>query len=59
MFGEVLETAEGWSTNRGTDEDVRASRKVVDWLDTREGRESKKEVAEVLQQMWDRDKKAQ
>ncbi len=58
MFGEVLETAEGWSLNRGSDKDVRASREVVEWLDTRQGRDAKKEVADLLQEMWERDKRA-
>jgi hypothetical protein len=55
MHGEVLETAQAWSLNRGTEEDVRASRKVVEWLQTPDGVEAKKEVAGVLTQMWDRD----
>lgn len=50
---EVLETAEGWSVNRGTPEDVAASRRVSEWLETKEGQESLHETAEILQDLFD------
>ncbi len=56
--GEILETAEGWSLNRGTAADIAASAEVNRWLGTPEGKQAKKEVAQVLQDMWDRDRDA-
>jgi hypothetical protein len=55
MYGEVLETAEGWSTNRGTPKDIQFSHSVNRWLDTPQGRQSLREVAQILQAMWNRD----
>jgi hypothetical protein len=52
MYGEVLETREGISRNRGTERDIQASRAVVEWMQTPAGKESSKEVGEFVFRMF-------
>jgi hypothetical protein len=54
MFGELLESREGVSRNRGTDEDMRDSRQVVEWLETPKGHEAKRRVAGALIRIWNK-----
>jgi len=48
MFGELLESREGVSHNRGTDDDMRDSRELVEWLHSPDGDKAKRRVADAL-----------
>ena len=52
MQGEVLETREGFSLNRGTDRDIQASRETAEWLRSKEGRTAGVEIGHYVFRMF-------